>query len=112
MLNSASKSCLRGLYNRRHEVGAASDGLGENHVGSAALSQFFDRPHQAVEIAAEARPGHFAHVKPLRTQGIRVDQIARLVIGDDPDIQTALHVVAGQPRQGRRFFRRRESPPP
>ena len=71
--------------------------------GRADFSSCADRLRQLVEVAAEARAGHFAHVEALRPQAVRIDQVGRLVVGDDADLLALALIVPGQAGDRGRF---------
>ena len=49
------------------QIGATADRLGQDHVGPPCLLEPADGVDQLVEVATEARAGHFAHQMPLRS---------------------------------------------
>ena len=64
---------------------------------------------EVVEAAAEAGAGDLLHVEALRAQRVGIDEILRLVVGDDADLVPAVGVVAGEAGKGGRLARTEEA---
>ncbi len=93
------------LDDGRHQIGAASDRLGQDNVGAFSLLKPADFTDQVVESAAKAGPGHLFHRKALRPQTVGVHQVLGLVIGDEPHASTLVDVKMGQPADARGLAR-------
>ena len=78
------------------QIGAASNGFAENDIGAAFGTEFLDRGHQFVEVAAEAGSGDFPDIHSLRSEQIRIDQIGGLVVRDNTDAQPLSGVFVGE----------------
>ena len=61
------------------------------------------RFNQIVEFAAKTSPGYFAYGETLVPEGLGVDEVVRLIVRDQPDLQTLVHVVPGKAGDGRRL---------
>ena len=105
--------CDKELLQRPHdggdEISAASDWLGENNIGAGGLFELPDGLGEFVEIAAEASARNFANVEALGSQTVGIDQIGRLVVGDDADFLAAALIVAREAGDGGRFARAEEA---
>jgi hypothetical protein len=51
--------------NRRDQIRAASDRLGEYHIGAATGVELFDDGGQFIEVAAKAGPSDFPDIESL-----------------------------------------------
>ncbi len=102
-LEAVAVQVAQRLHDGGDEIGAAADRLGEDHVGPLAGLQTADLGDQVVEAAAEAGAGHFLDGEALGTQARGIDEVLRLIVGDQADALAALHVVTGQPAEGRRL---------
>ncbi len=91
------------LDDRCHEVRAAAHRFGQDHVGLTIGPQLVHDLGQVVELAAKAGAGHLAHLESPRPQGSGIDQVVRLVVGHQADVQAAVQVALSCPRQGGRF---------
>ena len=97
------------LHDGGDNVGAATHRFGQDHVRPLVRFQLLNGTGQAVEIAAEAGTCDFPDVEAGGPQGVRVDQVRRLVVRDDarpsnPDRSTicasrAIVVVLPAPRK-------------
>jgi hypothetical protein len=63
-------------------------------------AKLLDGGGELVEVAAEAGPGHFPHFKPLRPQGVGVDQVGGLIVRDDADPLPLGQVMTGETAHG------------
>jgi hypothetical protein len=94
----------------RHEVRATADRFRQDHVGPPIGAQVGDGLRQRIEIAAEARTGNFAHLKPLRPQAMCIDQVRGLIVGDDPNPFPLALEMAGEPADRGRLTRPQKTP--
>ena len=105
----ALRAYLAAQCQGRHAVERRQGVVGQDHVRPSVGRQFFDRRGQRVEIAAEARAGHLAHVEPLRPQAVCIDQVGRLIVGDDGGLQALLPIPFGQSGDRRSLARAQET---
>lgn len=85
------------------QIRAAAHGFGEDDFGQFSGAEVFDGGSERVEVAAEAGSGYFSDVEPLGPQILGIDEVSRLVVGDDPDFFAECHVVPGQSCDGCRL---------
>ena len=58
---------------------------------------------QFIKVAAKASSGNFTYLKALIPQGMRIDEIRGLVVGNDPDFKALRLIEFSQSSNGRRF---------
>ena len=76
-----------------------ADRLGENDVWPFALFECADLADQIIEPATEASARHLFDGQALCPQAIRIDEILRLIIRDQPHALAALLIKLRQPSQ-------------
>ena len=97
------------IRDRRDEVSATADRLGNEHVRPRRRCQFVRRVHEGVEPATKTTARNFFGRESPRTQHRRVDQLASLVVGNEPDAQALAGQMLRQPRHRRRFARAKKA---
>ena len=65
---------------------------------------------QFIKVAAKASSGNFTYLKALIPQGMRIDEIRGLVVGNDPDFKALRLLEFSQSSNGRRFTGSQEPP--
>ena len=98
--NVPLKSCCSGRMTVATRSVQLPTGSASTISGRAVVLELADRFRQLVEIAAEASAGHFADVEALGPQAVGIDQVGRLVVGDDADFLAAALIVTSQAGDG------------
>jgi hypothetical protein len=106
---SLAEHLLKRQHDGRDQVGAATDRLGQQKIGSAGIGQTISGCNHFVKTAAKTRAGDFTHGKSLSSQILGVDEISGLIVGDDPHRLAGINVTSCDLTDQSRFSGAKES---
>ena len=92
-----------------HEVRATAHRLRDEHVGPGRGGKFVRGIDERIKPAAEAAAGNLLHGKALRFEHGGIDEMAALVVGDQPDAQALIVQMPRELRHGGRLARAKEA---
>ena len=97
------------IRDRRHQIGATADRLGDEHLGTRGGGQLVRSVHERVEPATKTAARNFFRSEPARAEHFRVHQFAALVVRDKADLQPLMGQVLRQPHHGDCLARAKEA---
>ena len=98
-----AEQLLQGQHYGGHQISAATNRLGDDHIRNAAVAELSCRIDQIIEAAAKTGSGHFTYVEPLGAQIMSINKIGGLVVGDDGHVLAILEITGSQLPNQRRF---------